>query len=69
MGCCEIAGVVRLKRSLDFEQDEPVEPFVADHPFLWWLRDNDSGLLLFIGRLATPSRPTIPAYSPDRDEL
>lgn len=34
----------------------PIPEFRADHPFLFFLRDTDSGAILFMGRVADPSR-------------
>lgn len=65
------AAVVRLKRSLEVFDDEPVEPFIADHPCLWFLRHKHSGVLLFVGRLSHPQNipDSILHESAGRDEL
>lgn len=36
-------------------REEPLE-FRADHPFLFFIRDNASGLVVFMGRVADPSQ-------------
>lgn len=33
---------------------EPPAPFVADHPFYYFIRDNTTKMILFSGRLAQP---------------
>jgi serpin B len=45
------AAVISLKSSLG---SGPVQ-FRADHPFLYLIRDNQTGCLLFVGRLVNPS--------------
>ena len=34
--------------------EPPREKFIADHPFLFFLRDLQTGLLLFQGRVVNP---------------
>lgn len=45
------AGVIALKSALT---EEPVH-FRADHPFIYFLRDEKTGCILFSGRLVRPS--------------
>ena len=47
------ATAVTMKRS----SVERVATFRADHPFLFLIRDRDTGSLLFMGRVAEPSDP------------
>ena len=51
---CQIGSTARMKRSLNFEEDQLVETFIADQPFVWFLRDNDSGMWIFLGRHIEP---------------
>jgi serpin B len=44
----------------------PPPPFVADHPFLFFIRDTQHGNLFFMGRMANPSQaPTGPVTAPN----
>ena len=38
--------------------------FTADHPFLFFLRDLQTGVLLFQGRMADPTDPNGPFKDP-----
>jgi serpin B len=46
-------GVVMSSRGMDSKPPKPVE-FKADHPFLFFIVDKDSGLILFMGRVTEP---------------
>ncbi len=47
------ATAVVMNRSL--APGEPVPVFRADHPFLFLIQDNDTGNILFMGRMANPA--------------
>jgi serpin B len=34
---------------------EPIPVFRADHPFLFLIQDNDTGNILFMGRMVNPA--------------
>ena len=46
------AVIMSYEESDDYE--EPRVKFIADHPFLFFLRDLQTGLLLFQGRVVNP---------------
>ena len=56
-------AVVIQKRSLP-----RIEVFNADHPFLFFIRENDTGSILFVGRVTRPATPAS-TDSGDRSEL
>ena len=37
-------STIRLKRSLNIEEDQLAEPFIAEHPFLWLLRHDATAM-------------------------
>jgi serpin B len=45
------AGIIGLKSSM---RGDPVS-FIADHPFIYFLLDRETGCMIFIGRFARPS--------------
>jgi serpin B len=45
-----------LMMTAQFPKPQPVPIFRADHPFLYAIRDRRSGTILFLGRMADPSR-------------
>jgi serpin B len=48
------ATAVMMKAGSAMQQDQPIE-FRADHPFLFFIRDRTTGVVLFAGRLSDPS--------------
>ena len=36
-------------------QEQPVPVFRADHPFLFFIQDRDTGAILFMGRVMNPA--------------
>jgi serpin B len=50
------AVVMRPRAALRPSKPPPVPIFRADHPFLFAIRDRKSGTILFLGRMADPTR-------------
>lgn len=49
------ATAVVLKWESARESPEPVPIFKADHPFVFFIQDNESGAILFMGRVTDPA--------------
>src|SRR5262249_13971928 len=52
----EAAAATHVTAVKSAEMIEKPPEFVADHPFLFLIRDTQTGLVLFLGRLADPKR-------------
>jgi len=51
----EAAGATGVvMRQTAIRREEPVTEFKADHPFVFMIRDNASGVILFVGRVSNP---------------
>lgn len=48
-------GVVMRAKGVAPGYEEPVPVFRADHPFLFLIQDNDTGTILFTGRITNPN--------------
>jgi serpin B len=45
-----------VMRSMAMQREQPPIVFRADHPFLFVIRDNRSGGILFMGRVTDPTK-------------
>jgi len=51
------ATFVAMDMCIDMEPDKPKpQKFIADHPFIFLVRDNQTGSILFIGRIIDPTK-------------
>ena len=50
----EAAAITALVGRFTSGPPEPVDEFVADHPFMFVIQEKESGKILFIGRLVSP---------------
>jgi serine protease inhibitor len=60
----EAAGSTAQMMGAFGEGDPPIN-FVANHPFLFLIRDNHSGTILFLGRVADPSEKALASTTSD----
>ncbi|MCK9631588.1 MAG: serpin family protein [Methanoregula sp.] len=49
------ATAVVMKRAMAPQNQQEIPVFRADHPFIFLIRDNDSGAILFAGRVVNPA--------------
>ncbi len=49
------SAVVMMEKGISFEDEEPKE-FLADHPFLFLIRERETGTVLFMGRVTDPRK-------------
>jgi serpin B len=49
------AATVAVMRLTAIREEPPVPVFRADHPFIFIIRDNNSGAVLFAGRVVDPA--------------
>jgi serpin B len=51
----EAAAATAVMMTLSYHMDyEPIPVFRADHPFIFLIQDNDTGNILFMGRVVNP---------------
>ena len=48
------AATGAIMKATAFRPEQPVS-FIADHPFLYLIRDRATGVILFIGRITNPT--------------
>jgi len=54
-GCEAAAATAMVFTTYCCNPDPPPPPFVADHPFIYLIRDNRTRTVLFIGKFTSPS--------------